>query len=58
MQEAKNIWEFYQTIVNLIQQDFTSANKFVEQAATCMLFGKEFGGSNVNSVESYEILFL
>lgn len=49
MEVSENIWKFYQNVVNLIQKDYTSANKFVEQAATSMLLGHEFGGSKLNS---------
>lgn len=58
MEVSENTWEFYQIVVNLIQKDFNSANKFVEQAATSMIFGHEFGGTNLNSAESYEISFV
>lgn len=54
----ENIWKFYQNVVNLIQKDYISANKFVEQAATSMMLGHEFGGINLNSPESYETSFV
>lgn len=58
MEVSENIWKFYQNVVNLIQKDYNSANKFVEQAATSMLLGHEFGGTNLNSSESYEMSFV
>lgn len=58
MKVSENIWKFYQNVVNLIQKDYTSANKFVEQAATSMMLGHEFGGTNLNSSESYETSFI
>jgi len=58
MEIIENVWEFYQNVANLIQKDFVSANKFVEQAATSMMLGHEFGGSTLNSVESYETSFV
>lgn len=58
MEVSENIWKFYQNVVNLIQKDYASANKFVEQAATSMILGHEFGGTNLNSVESYETSFV
>lgn len=54
----ENIWKFYQNVVNLIQKDYISANKFVEQSATSMMLGHEFGGINLNSPESYETSFV
>jgi len=58
MEVSEKIWEFYQNVVSLLQKDYNSANKFVEQAATSMMFGKEFGGTNLNSAESYETSFI
>lgn len=58
METIENIWRFYQNVVNLIQQDYSIANNFVEQAATSMMIGKEFGGTDLNSEESYEISFI
>lgn len=58
MEVSENIWKFYQNVVNLIQKDYNSANKFVEQAATSMMLGHEFGGTNLSSAESYETSFI
>lgn len=58
METIENIWRFYQNVVKLIQQDYSIANNFVEQAATSMMIGKEFGGTDLNSEESYEISFI
>lgn len=58
MEVAKNTWEFYQKVVKDIQKDCRSADKFVEQAATSMMLGHEFGGIGLNSVSAYETLFV
>lgn len=58
MEVSENIWKFYQNVVNLIQKDYNSANKFVEQAATSMMLGHEFEGTNLSSAESYETSFI
>ncbi len=58
MEIAEGVWKFYQNVVELLQKDYGSANNFVEQAATSMLCGMEFGGTALNSIESYETSFI
>lgn len=58
MDISEKIWEFYKNVVILIQKDYNSANKFLEQAATSMMLGHEFGGTDLNSAKSYEMSFI
>lgn len=56
--KEKKLLKFYREMVTLSQKNLRSGSFFLEQAATSMIFGYEFGSERLHSRTAYEKLLL